>query len=416
MPVDVLIVGGGGREAALAWKLAQSPELGRLWTTHASPGFPDSAERLPEGEVAEQARAAGIGLVVVGPEAPLAEGLVDRCRALGVPAFGPTAPAARLESSKGFAKDFMARHGVPTGGYARCDTAAEAHAAVTGPCVVKADGLAAGKGVFVCATATEAHEAVDAIFGGRFGAAGAEVLVEELLDGEEVSVFALCDGRSHVLLPPAQDHKRRFDGDEGPNTGGMGAYVPAPALSVDGLAQVQREVIEPVLAGMASEGHPFTGVLYAGLMLTAAGPKVLEFNVRFGDPECQPLMLMLDEDLLPVLLACASGTLVPRPLRAREGAACCVVMVSDGYPGAYEKGRPIEGLDADLDDAVVFHAGTRSEGSAVVTDGGRVLGIVGVGADIQGARDRAYAGLERIHFEGARWREDIAWRAIGRHT
>ncbi len=416
MSLDVLVVGGGGRESALAWKLAQSPLIGRLWTTHDNPGFPDGTCRLPEGEIADQAHAQGVGLVVVGPEAPLADGLVDRLRVLGVPAFGPTAAAARLEASKGFAKDFMSRHGVPTGAYTRCSAATAAHAAIRGPCVVKADGLAAGKGVFVCATAREARSAVDEIFGGRFGEAGTEVLVEELLDGEEVSVFALCDGHTYVLLPSAQDHKRRFDGDEGPNTGGMGAYVPAPALSPELLARVEVEVIRPVLAGMKTEGHPFTGVLYVGLMLTPEGPKVLEFNVRFGDPECQPLMVMLAEDLLPVLVDCATEALVPRSLEVRHGAACCVVMVSDGYPGSYERGHPISGLDDAADGVVVFHAGTRRHGGETCTQGGRVLGVTGIGDDIRQARDLAYEGVSNIHWKGASWRTDIGWRAMRRQA
>ncbi len=414
MPRDVLVVGGGGREAALAWKLSQSPELGTLYVTHDNPGFPDRARRLPSGDVAQQAAALGIQLVVVGPEGPLADGLVDRCRELGVPAFGPTAQAARLESSKGFAKDFMARHGVPTAAYSRHQTAQSAHRAVQAPCVVKADGLAAGKGVLMCATQDQAHAAVDTMFAGGFGEAGASVVIEEWMVGEEVSVFALCDGWSYVLMPAAQDHKRRFDGDQGPNTGGMGAYVPAPALDAQALARVEAEILRPVLDGMVAEDMPFTGVLYAGLMLTPDGPKVVEFNVRFGDPECQPLMAMLDEDLLPILLHCATGTLDARPLATRPGAACCVVMVSDGYPGRYAKGLPIAGLDAVPDHVVVFQAGTRSEAGTLVTSGGRVLGVTAHGADIREARARAYDGVAHITWDGASFRQDIAHRALER--
>jgi len=414
MPRDVLVVGGGGREAALAWKLSQSPELGTLYVTRDNPGFPDRARRLPSGDVAQQAAALGIQLVVVGPEGPLADGLVDRCRELGVPAFGPTAQAARLESSKGFAKDFMARHGVPTAAYSRHQTAQSAHRAVQAPCVVKADGLAAGKGVLMCATQDQAHAAVDTMFAGGFGEAGASVVIEEWMVGEEVSVFALCDGWSYVLMPAAQDHKRRFDGDQGPNTGGMGAYVPAPALDAQALARVEAEILRPVLDGMVAEDMPFTGVLYAGLMLTPDGPKVVEFNVRFGDPECQPLMAMLDEDLLPILLHCATGTLDARPLATRPGAACCVVMVSDGYPGRYAKGLPIAGLDAVPDHVVVFQAGTRSEAGTLVTSGGRVLGVTAHGADIREARARAYDGVAHITWDGASFRQDIAHRALER--
>ena len=405
--MDVLVVGGGGREAALVWKLARSPSTNQIWVTHDNPGFPASVRRLPDGEIPAQALVAGIELVVVGPEAPLAEGLVDDCRAIGVAAFGPTAAAAQLESSKGFSKDFMVRHGIPTAAYHRCETAEAAHAVIDGPCVVKADGLAAGKGVYVCGSADEAHEAVDALFS-RHSA----VVVEELLVGEEVSVLALTDGERFVLLPPAQDHKQRFDGDSGPNTGGMGAYAPAPIATDALLEQVCSQVIRKTVDGMAAEGTPFTGVVYAGIMVTADGPKVLEFNCRFGDPECQPLMLLLDEDLGRLLLDCATENLVERPLKLHDGAACCVVMVSDGYPGAYPKGATITGLDDVGDDVVVFQAGTRSSGDTLFTNGGRVLGVTGQGADIRSARDAAYAALESIHFEGAAWRSDIAGKAL----
>ena len=405
--MDVLVVGGGGREAALAWKLARSPSVNTIWVTHRNPGFPASCRHLPAGDIAAMALVAGIELVVIGPEAPLAEGLVDACRAIGIAAFGPTAAAAQLESSKGFSKDFMRRHGIPTADYHRCDTAEAAHAAIDGPCVVKADGLAAGKGVYVCDTADEAHEAVDRLFAGH----GA-VVVEELLVGEEVSVLALTDGERFVVLPPAQDHKRRFDGDRGPNTGGMGAYAPAP-LATDALMEsIRTGVLRKTVAGMAAEGMPFTGVVYAGVMVTADGPKVLEFNCRFGDPETQPLMMLLDEDLGELLMDCSTSNLVERPLRVREGAACCVVMVSEGYPGAYPKGAPISGLDDTPEGVVVFQAGTRSEGDSVVTSGGRVLGVTALAPSIQAARDAAYAGIETLHFEGAAWRSDIASKAL----
>lgn len=412
--MDVLIVGGGGREAALAWKIAQSPALGTLWTTHDNPGFPERARRLPDGPVAQAAADAGVDLVVVGPEAPLAQGLVDQCRALGVAAFGPTAAAARMEASKGFAKDFMARHGIPTAAYGRYADPIQAQAAVTGPCVVKADGLAAGKGVFVCPRVDQALDAVAQIFESGLGAddAGIQVVIEELLIGEELSVLALVDGERMVVLPAAQDHKRRFDGDRGPNTGGMGAYAPAPAATPALLEQVRRQVLEPTVAGMAAEGMPFTGVLYAGIMVTAQGPKVLEFNCRFGDPECQPLLMLLDEDLLPLLHACATGQLQERPLRQRPGAACCVVMVSDGYPGSYPKGRAISGLD-DVR-GQVFQAGTRLGPQGLETNGGRVLGVTALGPSIRHARAQAYADVQRIHFEGASWRTDIADRALAR--
>ena len=409
--MDVAVVGGGGREAALAWKIRQSPLVERIWLTHPGPGFPVGCAALPAGDVAQAAQEVGVDLVVVGPEAPLAEGLVDRCEALGILAFGPSGAAAQLEASKAFAKAFMARHDIPTAAYGCYEDAASAHEAVDGPCVVKADGLAAGKGVFVCHDEAAAHAAINRVFDGGIG--GGRVVVEELLVGEEVSVLALCDGERFVLLPPAQDHKRRFDNDEGPNTGGMGAYAPAP-VGTDALLEATRElVVRPTLAGMKAEGMPFRGVLYAGLMVTAEGPRVLEFNVRFGDPECQPVLMLLEEDLVPLLVDCARGTLQERPLQLADGATCCVVMVSDGYPGSYEKGRPITGLDQD-GDVVVFQAGTRLRGGRVVTDGGRVLGVTARGASVREARDRAYAAVDRIHFEGARWRRDIASRALAR--
>ncbi|MEE2752158.1 MAG: phosphoribosylamine--glycine ligase [Myxococcota bacterium] len=411
--MDVLIVGGGGREAALAWKLSESELLGEMWVTHQNPGFPDSVRLLPEGETAVEAQKAGIGLVVIGPEAPLAEGLADRCRACGIPVFGPSKAAAQLEASKGFAKDFMARHGIPTAGYSRHQTRDSAHASVDGPCVVKADGLAAGKGVYICEDADQAHSAVDALFDGAHGRAGMEVVLEELLHGEEASVLALCDGERMVVLPAAQDHKRRFDGDQGPNTGGMGAYAPAPVVDEALAERIRQEVLLPTLEGMAQDGHPFVGVLYAGLMMTSRGPMVLEYNGRFGDPECQPLMMLLEEDLLPILLDCAEGRLESRELQIREGAACCVVMVSGGYPGDYPKGLAISGLETHHDDVVIFQAGTRQQSDGTIcTNGGRVLGITGRGTDIKQARQRAYAVIESIDFEGAAWREDIAWRAL----
>lgn len=407
--MDVAVVGGGGREAALAWKIRQSPLVDRLWLTHPGPGFPDGSLELPAGDVAEQAAAAGVDLVVVGPEGPLAEGLVDRCGARGVLAFGPSAAAAQLEASKRFAKDFMSRHGIPTAAYGCFEDTASAHTSIDGPCVVKADGLAAGKGVFVCTDEASAHAAVNRVFDGGIG--GGRVVVEELLVGEEVSVLALCDGERFVVLPAAQDHKRRFDGDQGPNTGGMGAYAPAPVATAELLEATAERVIRPTLEGMKAEGMPFRGVLYVGLMVTDDGPKVLEFNVRFGDPECQPVLMLLDEDIVPLLVACAKGELVERALAVEDGATCCVVMVSGGYPGNYEKDHAITGL-GDSADVVVFQAGTRRMGGRVVTAGGRVLGVTARGSSVREARDRAYAVVDTIHFEGASWRSDIAAKAL----
>jgi phosphoribosylamine---glycine ligase len=409
--LDILLIGGGGREAALAWKLAQSPEVHTIWTTDQNPGFPSCVKELPNGDHVEEAVKLGVGLVVVGPEGPLADGIVDRARLAGVPAFGPTRAAAQLESSKGFAKDFMARHNIPTAAYGRFSDRQSAIDSIEGPCVVKADGLAAGKGVLICANKAEAIDAVEHVFGGAFGTAGAEVVIEELLEGPEVSVLALCDGERFLTLPPAQDHKRRFEGDKGPNTGGMGAYAPVDVP--EGLMELVGEsVIEPTLRGMAAEGAPFTGVLYVGLMLTKDGPKVLEFNCRFGDPECQPIMSLIDEDILPLMLSCAHGELRERPVAVKGGAACCVVMASGGYPGPIVKGYEIDGLEHVVDGVVVFQAGTKRTSGGVVTDGGRVLGVTAVSGDIKGARDLAYSRIKTINFNGASWRKDIAWRAI----
>ena len=409
--MKVLLVGGGGREAALAWRLSKSPMLTELWCTHINPGFPTDVQQLPSGDIAENAAKAEIDLVVVGPEGPLAEGLVDACEEQGILAFGPSARAAELEASKGFAKDFMRRHGVPTAAYSLHDDRAEAHAAVGGACVVKADGLAAGKGVYVCSDASSAHEAVDALFDGAFGPAGAAVVIEELMEGPEISVLALCDGENFVCLPPAQDHKRRFDGDKGPNTGGMGAYAPAP-VPAGFMESLKKRVIGPVLKGMAAENRTFRGVLYVGVMITPQGVRVLEFNCRFGDPECQPLLMLLDEDLLPVLKQCAEGQLSQRELAIHSGVSCCVVMASGEYPGKVEKGHPISGLDSEQEGVVVFQAGTRLRADGVVVNnGGRVLGVTAHGQSFEEARERAYSAIGGIHWKGADWRKDIGWRA-----
>ncbi|RME21144.1 MAG: phosphoribosylamine--glycine ligase [Deltaproteobacteria bacterium] len=413
--MHVLIVGGGGREHALAWRIARSPRVHRISTTVPNPGILALGGERCATDPVDWAVSHGVDLVVVGPEAPLVEGLVDRLEAAGIPAFGPTAAAARLEASKGFAKEFMDEVGIPTARWSSHDTAAGAHAAVDalgGACVVKADGLAAGKGVVVASTAAEAHRAVDEILGGRFGDAGARVVIEERLQGPELSVLALCDGRRALPLLPARDHKRRFDGGRGPNTGGMGAVCPPADVGADLVERVRRTVLQPAVDGMAARGTPFRGVLYAGLMLTPDGPKVLEFNVRFGDPECQPLMLMLDEDIVPLLVAAAAGDLPQRPLQWRPGVACCVVMVAGGYPGVYPRGMAVHGLPAgdqrDSHDLVVFHAGTREDmDGQVVTSGGRVLGVTAWGPDLAAARARAYEVVPTLRFDTAAWRTDI---------
>lgn len=407
--MHVLLVGGGGREHALAWKLLQSPRLSRLSTTHDNPGFPRGSHQPGAAEDPEAfAVAEGVDLVVVGPEAPLADGLIDRLQAAGVAAVGPTKAAAQLEASKAFAKEVMERSGVPTAAWSVHTDLSSALAAIDGPCVVKADGLAAGKGVVVADSAEEAKEAVREVLGGRFGQAGARVLIEERLTGPEVSVLALCDGERAVPLQSARDHKRRFAGDQGPNTGGMGALCPAPGVPPETIESIRRTVLQPVVDTMAASGTPFRGVLYAGLMLTPRGPKVLEFNARFGDPECQPLMMMLDEDLLPLLHSAATASLPDRPLRWKSGACCCVVVVSDGYPGSYEKGHEISGLPDPSPGEVAFLAGARHrKGGGVETSGGRVLGLTCHGETLAQARDRAYALTETVSFLGAQWRSDI---------
>lgn len=404
--MHVLLVGAGGRESALAWKLLQDPGV-RLSVCASHPGFPAGAA-VATGDPAAWAAAHGVDLVVVGPEGPLADGLADRCAALGVPVFGPSAAAARLESSKAFCKEFLVQNGIPTARARVCHRAAEAHAAIDGPCVVKADGLAAGKGVVVADDAAEAHAAVDAMFGGVFGGAGAVVVVEERLVGPEVSVLALCDGRRAVPLLPARDHKRRFDGGLGPNTGGMGAICPVPGLGADFVESVRARVLQPAVDAMAAAGTPFVGVLYAGLMLTPDGPRVLEFNARFGDPECQPLMLLLDEPLAPLLAAAAAGALPARPLRWRSGAACCVVAVQAGYPGSVGAGDRLPPAPAPTADAVVFAAGVRhGPGGVWEAAGGRVLGLTAWGDDLGAARARAYALWEAVRWPGGAVRADI---------
>jgi len=427
--VKVLVIGSGGREHALAWKIAQSPELtalhvapgskaiGRLATCHA-----DTKANDLDGIVA-LAQAESIDLVVVGPEDPLAAGLSDRLRDVGIATFGPSATAARLEGSKAFSKDFMARHGIPTAAYEVFDAAQAAHDYVDQlgrPCVVKADGLAAGKGVAMCADAAAAHAAIDEMMADkRFGAAGDRVVIEEWLQGEEASYYALCDGERIVTLAAAQDHKRALDGDAGENTGGMGAYSPAPVVSEAVEKKILERVVHPTINGMKADGHPYQGVLFVGLMIDDAGdPYVIEFNVRFGDPETQPLMVRMEGDLLPILDAAARGGLDPSTALGWGDSAVCVVLASGGYPRGYETGKAIRGLETleGDDQLVVFHAGTSGspDGDDFATAGGRVLGITARGSSVAEARERAYAAVERVDFEGMHFRRDIADRALGR--
>jgi phosphoribosylamine---glycine ligase len=422
--VRILIVGGGGREHALAWAIAASPLCDALFCAPGNAGIAQDATCVPIGAedieaLVKFAQDEAIDLVVVGPEAPLVAGLVDRLDAVGIKAFGPSAAAAQLEGSKGFMKDFCARHGIPTAAYARFGEAGAARAYIRrqgAPIVVKADGLAAGKGVTVAQTVDEAEAAVAAAMEDKaFGAAGAEVVIEECVTGEEISVFALCDGKDFVPFGSAQDHKAVGEGDTGPNTGGMGAYSPAPVATPELERQVIDEVIRPTVQGMAADGVPFRGVLFAGLMVTADGPKLLEFNVRFGDPECQVLMMRLRSDLVPALVAACDGVLGHFDLRWHDDAALVVVMASKGYPGAYEKGSEIDGLAAAEADAAVtiFHAGTAAEDGRIVAVGGRVLGVTAIGASVKEAQARAYAAVDKIDWPGGFCRRDIGWRATG---
>jgi phosphoribosylamine---glycine ligase len=406
--VNVLVVGSGGREHALAWQLGRSPELGEL---HAAPGNPGIADlgtchpvRADDAEtLLDLSRQLGIDLVVVGPEAPLVAGLADELRHAGVAVFGPSAAAARIEGSKSFAKEVMRSAGIPT--------AAELDGPWA-PCVVKADGLAAGKGVFVCPTQAEAEAAW-----ARAKELGDRVVVEELLEGEEVSVFALSDGAEALGLAPAQDFKRLRDGDEGPNTGGMGSYSPVPALSAEEVEELVDAVHRPVLAELAARGRPYQGLLYAGLMLTADGPRVLEFNCRFGDPETQAILPRLEGDLLPALAAAAEGSLTGIELAVSADAAVSVVLASPGYPDAPETGIPLGGTEeAEADGALVFHAGTARRGEALVSAGGRVLNVTALGATVTEARERAYRAAERIEFPGVHYRRDIAAKAVNVHA
>jgi phosphoribosylamine---glycine ligase len=420
--MNVLLLGSGGREHALAWKLAASPRLGTLYCAPGNAGIAEVASCVAldiadHAAVARFCRDNDIGFVVVGPETPLVAGIVDDLARAGIKAFGPTRAAARLEGSKGFMKDVCARYGIPTAAHARftdLDTALAHLRTRPTPVVVKADGLAAGKGVTVAGTLAEAETAVRDILSGRFGASGAEVLIEDCLVGEEVSFFALCDGTTALALASAGDHKRAFDGDTGPNTGGMGAFSPVPALTDEAAAQVMRDIISPTLAAMTDLGAPFTGILYAGLMLTDQGPSLLEYNVRFGDPECQVLMVRLESDLLALLLAAAEGTLETVSPRWRPDPAVTVVMATQGYPGAYETGSVITGLEAaaTVPGVEIFHAGTRRDGARLLAHGGRVLNVTATGATMAEARARAYQAVDRIEWSSGFCRRDIGSRAV----
>ena len=422
--MNVLLIGSGGREHALAWALSASPLLTKLYCAPGNGGTGLLGECVAldagdHGAVAQFCTDKKIALVVVGPEAPLVAGLADDLSAQGIKVFGPSKAAARLEGSKVFTKELCDRKNIPTAAYGhfRDAEAARAYARKQGaPIVVKADGLAAGKGVTVAGTTEQALSAIDECFSGKFGAAGAEVVIEECLTGEEASFFVLCDGKNVLPLATAQDHKRAHDGDKGPNTGGMGAYSPAPVMTDAMCARTMEEIIAPTVEGMAEAGMPYQGVLYAGLMITREGPKLIEYNVRFGDPECQVLMMRLKSDLLPALLASVDGVLDRFDLRWHDDVALTVVMATKGYPGRYEKGSLISGLDeAGRDEHVeIFHAGTALEDGAVIAAGGRVLNITARGRTVREAQERAYAAIAKIGWSQGFCRTDIGWRAIER--
>ena len=422
--INVLIVGSGGREHALAWKVAQSPRLSQLFVAPGNAGTSSVARHTQNVPIAAEdiagivafANEQAIDLTIVGPEGPLAAGLADRLRATGRLVFGPSQAAAQIESSKAFSKAFMQRHHIPTARFAAFTDfqAALKHLlTIDYPIVIKASGLAAGKGVILPDCADEAEAALRQIMlAHEFGAAGDEVIIEERLSGEEVSLLAFTDGVTVKPMPTAQDHKRIFDGDRGPNTGGMGAYAPAPICPSALAEEFTRSILQPTIDGLRAEGCPFAGVLYAGLMLTADGLRVLEFNCRFGDPETQAILPLLDSDLIDITEACAMGRLAEVDLRWQQGSAACVVLAAEGYPGKYPNGREILGLESSFENAVVFHAGTKLIDGKVVTAGGRVLGVTGWGQTLNLALNNAYAAIDRIAFEGMQYRKDIGHRAL----
>ncbi len=422
--MNVLILGSGGREHALAWKLAASPLADKLYCAPGNAGIAQEAECVALDIADHKAVIAfcqshKIELVVVGPEVPLCAGIVDDLESAGIKAFGPGKWAARLEGSKGFSKDLCKANKIPTAAYERFKGAAAAKDYVRrkgAPIVVKADGLAAGKGVVVAETVAEAEAAIDMMFGGGLGSPAWEIVIEDCLVGEEASFFALCDGETAIAMASAQDHKRVGDGDKGPNTGGMGAYSPAPIMTPEMNARVMDEIIMPTVRAMKALGAPYKGVLFAGLMITKDGPQLIEYNVRFGDPECQVLMLRLMSDLLPALLAARDGQLKNFDLRWYDDAALTVVMAAKGYPGNYQRGTLIEGLDAaaEVEGVEIFHAGTKADGDHIRASGGRVLNVCALGKTVRDAQSRAYAAVDRIKWPEGFCRRDIGWRAIER--
>jgi phosphoribosylamine--glycine ligase len=422
--MNILLLGSGGREHALAWKMAASPLANRLYCAPGNAGIAREAECVgldlaDHAAVIAFCKSHATDFVVVGPEAPLVAGIVDDLEAAGIKAFGPSKAAAQLEGSKGFTKDLCRANNIPTAAYERFTAASPAKAYVRGrqvPIVVKADGLAAGKGVVIAPDIAQAEAAIDMMFGGGLGTAGAEVLIEEFLVGEEASFFALCDGDNAIALASAQDHKRAFDGDTGPNTGGMGAYSPAPVMTEAMITRTMDEIVRPTLRAMKAIGAPYKGVLFAGLMITSDGPKLIEYNARFGDPETQVLMLRLMSDLVPALIAARDGQLKSFDLRWYPDAALTVVMAAKGYPGNYARGTVIEGLDAaaEVDGVEIFHAGTRAEGGRILANGGRVLNVTALGNTVSQAQARAYAAIDRIRWPDGFCRRDIGWQAVKR--
>ncbi|MEP0390498.1 MAG: phosphoribosylamine--glycine ligase [Erythrobacter sp.] len=422
--MNILLIGSGGREHALAWKLAQSPSCTMLYAAPGNPGIAEEADCISldvsdHSAVVDFCKAEAIGLVVIGPEAPLVDGLADSLSNADIPAFGPSAKAAQLEGSKGFTKDLCARANIPTGGYVRTTSLYDANKALTrfsAPYVLKADGLAAGKGVVIAATLEEAEAALSDMFGGQFGEAGAEVVIEEFLGGEEASFFAITDG-THVLpFGTAQDHKQVGEGDVGPNTGGMGAYSPAPVLTQGLQARVIEEIIQPTVDTMRAEGMPYSGVLYAGLMLTATGPQLIEYNCRFGDPECQVLMTRFEGDLAAVMLACAKGELASVEAGFAQETALTVVMCARGYPGTPEKGGRVDLGTSQEGGAKVFHAGTKLADGALVANGGRVLNVTASGANVTEAKAAAYEAVAKVDFVSGFYRSDIGWKEVAREA
>jgi phosphoribosylamine--glycine ligase len=424
--MNILLLGSGGREHALAWKMAASPLTDKLYCAPGNAGIARDVECVAldladHAAVVAFCRNTGIDFVVVGPEAPLCAGIVDDLESAGIKAFGPTRDAARLEGSKGFTKDLSRANTIPTAAYQRFRAVAPAKAYLRKrgtPIVVKADGLAAGKGVVVAQDLAEAEAAVDMMFAGGLGEASGEIVIEDFLDGEEASFFALCDGETAIALSTAQDHKRAYDGDKGPNTGGMGAYSPAPNIDVAMSGRVMAEIIMPTLQAMKTLGCPYKGVLYAGLMITREGPKLIEYNARFGDPETQVLMLRLMSDLVPALLASRDGMLKSFDLRWYDDPALTVVMAAKGYPGQYARGTVIEGLDdaAKVEGVEIFHAGTKVEGGKILANGGRVLDVSAIGETVSEARRRAYEAVSRVRWPEGFYRHDIGWRAVERET